>query len=383
MRTKTLYLLITLILLASCLSACAKKPEFDSNLSGGWAVELGPNSSEKLFGILLFDQHGRLVQTDAFFLTTAVHQYVIVLPGYILIDPDEREQIEAKYAIRGDELTIQFEDGINVYTRLSQSEVEEIVTILSGVEPSKMPDPSPLAFDPNSAITTSEPTVYSYWESTKAPTSTPFIPTEPPRPVVSPTAKTYYPLSDCSPSQIHPGDSVYVNYDTGKMSMREEPTARIGDSLIRKLDEGEVLHIIDGPVCDMDWVFWKVRTVHSEKGWIPEGDGDEFWVLPLNIEHVCTGAKPTRLWVGARAFVEPKPDDHNRMYPEPKIDADNLIYRMKPGSYMQVLDGPACGTNREGVWWYVRSEDSGKEGWTRESSYQKDYYFIAPVIPRP
>lgn len=220
------------------------------------------------------------------------------------------------------------------------------------------------------------------------PTHTPFestatqaLPTD--TPYKTQTLQPYYPFSDCPQSLLHVGDSAYVTYNSDKISLRSAPVGRIGDTLIRKLDQGEVVHVIDGPVCDLNLVLWKVRTVQNEFGWLPEGDYSEFWILPITTENVCSGANPTRLWVGATAYVEPLPKARNIMYSEPAIDPSEELGRMNPGSFMQVLKGPSCGSGRAGVWWYVYSEELGIEGWTRESSYSSEYYFIAPVIPRP
>jgi len=213
------------------------------------------------------------------------------------------------------------------------------------------------------------------------PTASQALPTT--TPDKTPTLQTYYPFPDCPQSHLHVGDSAYVTYYSGKISLRSEPVGRIGDTLIRKLDEGEVVHVIGGPVCDLNLVLWKVRTVQNEFGWLPEGDSNDFWIFPVATENVCSGAKPTRLWVGATAFVEPIPKDRNIMYSEPIVDSSKELGRMNSGSFMQVLKGPSCGNGRAGVWWYVYSEELGIEGWTRESNYSGEYYFIAPVIPRP
>jgi len=223
----------------------------------------------------------------------------------------------------------------------------------------------------------------------------PFLPTNTPfesiaiqarlteTPYKTQTLQPYYPFSDCPQSLLHVGDSAYVTYNSEKISLRSAPVGRIGDTLIRKLDQGEVVHVIDGPVCDLNLLLWKVRTVQNEFGWLPEGDYSEFWILPITTENVCSGANPTRMWVGATAYVEPLPKDRNIMYSEPAVDSSKELGRMNPGSFMQVLKGPSCGIGRAGVWWYVYSEELGIEGWTRESSYSSEYYFIAPVIPRP
>lgn len=189
----------------------------------------------------------------------------------------------------------------------------------------------------------------------------------------------YYPLSNCPGSRLHVDDSAYVPYGDGNISLRSEPVGKIGDTLIRKLEEGEVIHIIGGPVCDLGLLLWEVRTVQNEFGWLPEGDSSEFWILPLKTKQVCSGLKPTRLWVGATAYVEPMPKDRNILFSEPSGDSQELG-RMDPGSFMQVLEGARCGYS--GLWWYVYSEQLGISGWTRETGASGTYYFIAPVIPR-
>lgn len=209
------------------------------------------------------------------------------------------------------------------------------------------------------------------------PTSTRIPPTDTPE--VIPDFPIYYPVGNCPGSRLHVGDSAYVPYGEGKISLRSEPVGKIGDTLIRKLDEGEVVHILGGPVCDLGLLLWEVRTVQDEFGWLPEGDSNNYWILPVNTEQVCTGLKPTRLWIGARAYVEPMPKDRNILFSEP--NNANELGRMNPGSFMQIIEGPRCGS--EGIWWYVYSEQLGIRGWTRECGKTSSFYFIAPVIPRP
>ena len=235
--------------------------------------------------------------------------------------------------------------------------------------------------EPTTELAPTQPALPTATREVIEPTATDVPPTRTPE--LASDFPAYYPFSNCPQSQLHVGDSAYVSYNGVKISLRSEPVGAIGDTLIRKLNEGEVVHIIGGPVCDQSLVLWKVRTVQNEFGWLPEGDYSDFWILPIPTENVCSGAKATRLWVGATAFVEPIPKDRNIMYSEPGINSSKEIGRMNPGSYMEVLEGPSCGSGGEGVWWYVYSEQLGIKGWTRENSNSRDYYFIAPVIPRP
>ena len=121
----------------------------------------------------------------------------------------------------------------------------------------------------------------------------------------TPTPSQYKPFSGCFVSQLHKGDSAYVNFNTGRVSMRTEPVGKIADAtVVRKLEAGEIVHIIDGPICDLGWIFWEVRTVNSEYGWIPEGDGTNFTLSYFNCR-CLPRAKTGRLKVGEQAFVEP------------------------------------------------------------------------------
>ncbi len=375
-RIRTFAFVTVLMLISSFLASCGSGPQ--NELEGTWAWDWLSSSSGNLAGDLTFEEGKSLLLTEAFAIEPQNLRYAVIAPGKMKITIDD-VAIAADFAIEEDVLTIEFDDGRNYYQRVEPTPVIAEEETLAWSDPVEETDPTATQPNMNEII---------------APPSTP-RPTDTPVPVVvqeptatkasnfTPTPQVYSPLSRCAASRLHVGDSAYVNYETGRIGMRSEPVATIGDKLVRKLEEGEILHIIDGPKCDLGWIFWQVRTVYSETGWIPEGDGSEFWVVPIATYDACSGAKPTRLRVGDRAFVEPEPEDYNRIYPEPAIDSSKLLYRMSPGSYMQILEGPSCGSGRTGVWWYVRSEDSGIEGWTRESDFAKSYYFIAPVIPRP
>lgn len=374
---------ILILTLLFSMTACSVGTQ--SGLKGSWALNWFSSSSTYLAGDLVFGDGKSLILTDVLTGNDQNLSYAVIAPGKMKLTIDEID-FAADFAIEEDVLTILFDDGTNSYERIETKTKDEDLAAESEPEDDQL---KATATQPN-MNQIFPPTSTSMLVATSTPrptnTSVPVVvlqPTATKTPNNTPTPQIYSPLSRCAASQLHVGDSAYVNYDTGRVGMRSEPVATIGDKLVRKLEEGEILHIIDGPKCDLGWIFWKVRTVYSEYGWIPEGDGTEFWVVPIATHDVCSEAKPTRLRVGDWAFVEPEPEDFNRIYPEPAIDSTKLLYRMDPGSFMEILEGPSCGSGRTGVWWYVRSEQSGIEGWTRESDFSKSYYFIAPVIPRP
>lgn len=87
----------------------------------------------------------------------------------------------------------------------------------------------------------------------------------------------------------------------------------------------------------------------------------------------CTGAPPTRLQRGRRAYVLPQPPLPNRVFREPNRQSP-LVGRIPPNTAMTLLDGPRCG--QSSIWWYVQA-DNGVIGWTAEG--QPGEYWLAPL----
>lgn len=57
-----------------------------------------------------------------------------------------------------------------------------------------------------------------------------------------------------------------------------------GDNLIGKLNPGDVVKVLEGPVCADGLVFWRVESdsIPGGSGWTAEGDGQEYWLEPAN-----------------------------------------------------------------------------------------------------
>jgi len=137
---------------------------------------------------------------------------------------------------------------------------------------------------------------------------------------------------------------------------------------------GEVVELIDGPVCNYGWVLWKVKTTRYEEGWTPETKGKEFWVLPLFSRQLCSGTLPTRLVEGEQAFVMEEHDLSNFIRQSPSLSAD-IISRIRPGGKMLVLEGPVCQVASN--WWKIQPESTNITGWTRENDAGR--YYLAPI----
>lgn len=89
----------------------------------------------------------------------------------------------------------------------------------------------------------------------------------------------YYPLIGCIASRLHEGDTAIVATTGGSLGLyqsRDLPYA----PLIRKLNVGEIWYILRGPHCVQDMLLWEVINLEKETGFIPEGNGEVYWLLP-------------------------------------------------------------------------------------------------------
>lgn len=79
-------------------------------------------------------------------------------------------------------------------------------------------------------------------------------------------------LGPNSRASVLPGDPNRV---------RKEPCK--GDNVIGKLYAGTVVNIVEGPVCADGLVFWRIESaaIHGGVGWTAEGDGNVYWLAPV------------------------------------------------------------------------------------------------------
>jgi len=61
--------------------------------------------------------------------------------------------------------------------------------------------------------------------------------------------------------------------------VRAEPSLK--GKIIGELQPGEGMTLIEGPVCTDGWIWWKILSDdHRLTGWMAEGDGDMYWMIP-------------------------------------------------------------------------------------------------------
>lgn len=119
----------------------------------------------------------------------------------------------------------------------------------------------PATLTPVPTFTSQAPQAYSGWD-----------------PLAQPI---YYPVMGCSASRLHLGDRAFVAFVSGLAGLYQANDISYAP-LIRKPVTGEIVEIIDGPWCSNTSVVWKVLVLSDEsEAYMPEGDGTEYWLLPM------------------------------------------------------------------------------------------------------
>jgi len=93
------------------------------------------------------------------------------------------------------------------------------------------------------------------------------------------SAPLWYPIENCPASRLHIGDRAYVTIGGGPNGIRFGADVRY-DTVIGYAEEGEGMSVLDGPWCYHNWIVWMVKTDGGLEGFTPEGNGEEYWLLP-------------------------------------------------------------------------------------------------------
>jgi streptogramin lyase len=104
-------------------------------------------------------------------------------------------------------------------------------------------------------------------------------PTPVPTPTLLPGTK---PACDARyPTRLEKGGRAVVNLDPPVPNrVRSEPHARA--EVIGQIEPGEMINLVDGPICNNGWVWWYIQSRKSGlTGWTSEGDRNEYWLSPL------------------------------------------------------------------------------------------------------
>lgn len=120
-------------------------------------------------------------------------------------------------------------------------------------------------------------------------------PTVAPKPVVQAAAPVttggwdpmsvpiYYPLRGCVASRIHEGDVAFVANNAGGLGIHYSKDVHYSP-IFRNLESGELIDIVKGPWCNEGTIIWKAATDEGYIGFVAEGNGSVYWLLPMGPE---------------------------------------------------------------------------------------------------
>jgi len=120
-------------------------------------------------------------------------------------------------------------------------------------------------------------------------------------------ARIYYPIRGCVASRLHIGDAAFVATNSGQMGVYPSKDINFAP-LIRYAEMGEAFMITDGPWCQDNTLIWRVNTTNEEdstgssggsinwevENYVPEGNGEQYWLLPLQANPGIATPKPTQ-----------------------------------------------------------------------------------------
>jgi len=168
------------------------------------------------------------------------------------------------------------------YSKLGILALTGFAMLLGGcitvVAPTPEPSSTPLMLVITQVVTEIIPPTPLPATAVPTKTSTPMPPT--PTPTFDPlSAPIYYPLKDCVASRLQIGDLAMVSLQGGPNGIRYGRDLYY-DTIIAYAQPGAILEITNGPWCSHGWLVWMVRTQDGTVGYTPEGDGNEYWLLP-------------------------------------------------------------------------------------------------------
>jgi hypothetical protein len=96
-----------------------------------------------------------------------------------------------------------------------------------------------------------------------------------------PTAATAPACSITIATQLKTGGQAQVDPKSSLPSIVRRAAGQ-ANSVKGKLQPGEIVDLLEGPVCVDGWPWWRVRsTVSGLTGWAAEGNKNTYWLIPL------------------------------------------------------------------------------------------------------
>jgi hypothetical protein len=112
--------------------------------------------------------------------------------------------------------------------------------------------------------------------STATPTQTASL-----TPIILPTLGPWEACQGSYLTRLYVGDHAYVSYDP-PLSNRVRSAPGLSGRILGRIQPGEEVEILDGPACENNWVWWRIRSQKTSlTGWTAEGDSEDYWLVPL------------------------------------------------------------------------------------------------------
>jgi Right handed beta helix region len=145
---------------------------------------------------------------------------------------------------------------------------------------------------------TFSPVVIATYVREAIPTLTKAYPTATPTPIVTPYVECQFTYI----SHLYLGAHAVVSRTPPKANrLRTEPGTQGGDStVIGWIEPGEEIVLLQGPTCVEGWAWWKVTSISTgQSGWTSEGDGENYWLVPLHPESADSGLESNTITLTA------------------------------------------------------------------------------------
>lgn len=144
------------------------------------------------------------------------------------------------------------------------------------------------ASTPPQATPTAEPSATSPASTDVATDAVTSTPSNTPAPSLTPTPfrfpPTLQPQSVCAetpPTRLIIGERARISdEDTTDLNVRAQPGANANNPPIAKLQVGDVVVVVAGPICSDRYTWYEVEG-GSLRGWVAEGDADVYYIEPF------------------------------------------------------------------------------------------------------
>lgn len=183
-------------------------------------------------------------------------------------------------------------------------------------------------------------------------------------------------------------------------NMRDQPNT--GGGRVGAIEPGEIFTVLEGPVCADGFNWWRV-DYNGVVGWTVEGQGEDYWVVPVIAAAESDTPTPALTPVNTPVpavdvvYAPPLPIDNVlAIGTQVRVNTsgDQLRVRAEPGTggavVTQLSDGEIV-TVTDGAreadgyrWWQIETAD-GQTGWTIDGVVENDYrdrpVFVQTLVP--